>query len=253
MTPHPRTRRHLRAATTTLLAATLLATTACTTTTKKDTFTATKTAYTVEEVKAALPDAKGDLENVNEYWQDPQFHSHNNYIPPGGVQTCPLANRSDAAGAPPNMVLPTGGEDLGRYVIEPARDSDSRTPKITQTGSYFATAPIADLAMAEIVAEHAKCPSSYNVNGGPADIIGTYNVTTRQTDISGWKGYIQQIAHIYRPHQDNVYYEDMSILVLSRANIILYFELTQKKIIGDRSTSGDEAERVMKTVLERLG
>lgn len=250
----PTTRRHLRALLTTALATTLLTTTACTTAkTTKDTFTATKNAYTVEEIKDALPLAKGELENVNAYWQDPEFHSHNNYIPPGGVQTCPIANRSDAAGSPPNMVLPTGGEDVGRFVIEPANDTDSRTPTITQTGTYFATAPIADLAMKEIITEHAKCPSSYDVNGGPPDIIGTYNVTTRPADISGWKGYIQQVAHVYRPQQDNVYYQDMSILVLSRANVILYFELSQKKIIGDRATSGDEAEQAVASILKQLG
>ncbi len=257
MTPHPRTRRHLRAATTTLLAATLLATTACTTTTKKDTFTATKTAYTVEDVKGAYYTAKDATETsgekAEEYLAGLLDSSHVNYIPPGGVQTCPYVHRSETADSPTNVVEPTAGEPVGRFIVAPARPKGSHLPNVSQGALYFATDVIADTGMDEVAKALAECPSSYNVNGGPAAILGKYSVSTRPLEMSGWAGYVQQLAHTYPLGQDDVYYDDMATVVLHRANIILYVDVSARKIIGDRSEAASQVKAIVKAVLERLG
>jgi hypothetical protein len=62
---------------------------------------------------------------------------------------------------------------------------------------------------------------------------------------------IQQIAHTYP--QDQVYYEDLAHVVVGRGNVILYVDVTHQKIIGERADATATAERVLKTVLKRLG
>jgi hypothetical protein len=63
----------------------------------------------------------------------------------------------------------------------------------------------------------------------------------------------QQIAHTYPADVDNVYYEDVSHLLVRRANVILYVDVTHRKIIGERSDSAATAHKVLATVLQRLG
>ena len=69
--------------------------------------------------------------------------------------------------------------------------------------------------------------------------------------MGGWKGYVQQIAHTNPA--DDVYYEDAAHVVVRRANVILYFDVTHSKIIGERSDASTKAESVLRTVTQRLG
>jgi hypothetical protein len=98
-----------------------------------------------------------------------------------------------------------------------------------------------------------KCPTSYEVRGGPSPILGTYGASSRPVEIAGWKGMLQQIAHTYPPGQDNVYYEDLAHVVVRRANVILYLDVTHQKIIGERADAAATAQRALETVLKRLG
>ena len=52
---------------------------------------------------------------------------------------------------------------------------------------------------------------------------------------------------------DNVYYEDTAHVIVRRANVILYLNVTHQKIIGERSDSTAKAEAVLRTVQKRLG
>ncbi|WP_066948119.1 hypothetical protein [Microtetraspora fusca] len=215
--------------------------------------TATKPHYTADEVKAAYYTAKDAGEGARDYWYDRNFHSHTNYVPPSAIQTCPYVQRSDAANAPSNVVQPVGGEPVGQFAVEPARSTDSRVPYVTQNALVFGSGAIADGAMDEVGSGLAKCPGSYAVNGGPPVILGTYSVTSRPLEVFGWKGYVQQLAHTFPPGMDDVYYEDIAIVVLHRANLILYLDLTQTKIVGDRADSADKARGAVEKVLRRLG
>ena len=62
---------------------------------------------------------------------------------------------------------------------------------------------------------------------------------------------LQQIAHTNPA--DDVYYEDAAHVIVQRANVILYLDVTHRKIIGERSDSSAKAEAVLRTVLKRLG
>ncbi len=97
----------------------------------------------------------------------------------------------------------------------------------------------------------AKCPASYEVRGGPSPILGTYSVSSRPLETGGWKGVLQQIAHTNPA--DDVYYEDAAHVIVQRANVILYLDVTHRKIIGERADSSAKAEAVLRTVLKRLG
>ena len=105
--------------------------------------------------------------------------------------------------------------------------------------------------MEKVAGAVAKCPATYKVRGGPSPVLGTYDVSSREYDADGWKGYVQQIAHTHPA--DDVYYEDTAHVVVQRANVILYLNVTHQKIIGERSDSSAKAEAVLRTVLKRLG
>ncbi len=92
----------------------------------------------------------------------------------------------------------------------------------------------------------SKCPATYEVRGGPSPILGTYNVSSRTLETGGWKGVVQQIAHTNPA--DDVYYEDAAHVIVQRANVILYLNVTHEKIIGERSDSSATAESVLRTV-----
>ncbi len=42
-------------------------------------------------------------------------------------------------------------------------------------------------------------------------------------------------------------------MVVRRANVILYLDVTHHKIIGERSDASAKAESVLRTVVKRLG
>lgn len=211
-------------------------------------------AYTVAGVKAAYFRPADFGRAVTGGFVDPDFHSHSNYVPIGGLEICPLAQRAEASsGGGVNQISPKAAEPVQQYIVNPRSPDDERTPTITQGGLVFGTSTIAADGMDAAESAMAKCPSSYAVRGGPAPILGTYDVSMRPLELDGWSGVAQQIAHTYPAAVDNVYYEDVAHLLVRRANAILYVDVTHRKIIGERSDSGGTARRVLKTVLERLG
>jgi hypothetical protein len=213
-----------------------------------------KSSYTIPDVKAAYytaKDAGGAAANVEQFYVDEDFHSHANYIPRGGLEVCPLMQRADAATKADNMVQPDAAEPAPDFVVGPSRDTDARTPTITQGALVFGTSTIAGTGMKAVDAAMQKCPPTYEVRGGPSPILGTYSVNSRPLKSGDWQGVAQQIAHTYPT--DDVYYEDMAHVVVHRANVILYIDVTHRKVIGERSDASAKAEAVLKTVLKRLG
>jgi hypothetical protein len=208
--------------------------------------------YTVADVKAAYYQARDGGPALQGYYQDPDDHSHTNYVPIGGLEVCPLAQRANYNARPaPNAIEPKAAEPVPQFVVAPAELEDTRTPIITQGALVFGTSAIAASGMNAVTSGMEKCPTSYEVRGGPSPILGTYGASSRPVEISGWKGMIQQIAHTHP--EDQVYYEDLAHVVVGRGNVILYVDVTHQKIIGERADATATAERVLKTVLKRLG
>jgi hypothetical protein len=209
--------------------------------------------YSGAQIKAAYYRASDGGPGLHDYYVDEDFHSHTNYVPVGGLEVCPLAQRSNAPAAAPNAIEPTAAQPVAQFVVEPEEATNISLPSITQGALVFGTSTIAGNGMRAFSTGVSKCPSSYTVTGGPSPILGTYSVNARPLKTSGWDGYTQQIAHTYPAGEDDVYYEDMAHVVLHRANVILYLDLVQKRVIGQRSNSAAKAERAVQTVLKRLG
>ncbi len=213
-----------------------------------------KSSYSSDDIEAAYYKASDEgagAKAFEQYWVDDEYHSHANFVPRGGLETCPLMQRANAPVRVENMIEPKAAEPVGEFVVGPARATDLRTPNITQGALVFGTANVADNGMKAVGDAMSKCPPTYEVRGGPAPILGTYNVSSRPLEADGWKGVAQQIAHTHP--QDDVYYEDMGRVVVQRANVILYLDVTHRKVIGERSDSPAKAEAVLRTVLKRLG
>lgn len=211
--------------------------------------------YTAEDIKAAyytVRDAGDAGVALEEYWVDDEYHSHANYVPREALEVCPLMQRANAPVRVDNIIRPEAAQPVGEYVVGPARDTDIRTVSVTQGALLFGTTAIADAGMKAVSAAMGQCPASYEVRGGPSPILGTYAVSSRPLETEeGWTGVLQQIAHTNPA--DDVYYEDAAHVVVQRANVILYFDVTHRKIIGERSDAPAQAEAVLKTVLARLG
>ena len=99
----------------------------------------------------------------------------------------------------------------------------------------------------------SKCPAQYEVRGGPSPILGTYSVSARPFESGGLEGRTSSRSRTPRTPTDDVYYEDMAHVVVQRANVILYLDVTHNKIIGERSDASAKAESVLRTVVKRLG
>ena len=216
----------------------------------------TKSSYTGADVKAAYFGVKDEVTAtrplIEGYWSNPDDHQHTNYVPLEAIETCPQAQRAHASTpVDGNSVTPDAGEPVNQFVVGPKRPDDIRTPQITQGALVFGTSAIADTGMKAVAGALAKCPGTYQVRGGPSPILGTYSVSSRELESGGWKGYVQQIAHTNPA--DDVYFEDTAHVVVQRANVILYLDVTHSKIIGERSDSSAKAESVLRTVLTRLG
>jgi hypothetical protein len=210
--------------------------------------------YTADDVKAAYYTAKDGGAGANvlkDYWVDDEYHSHANYVPREALEVCPLMQRANAPVRVENIITPKAAEPVSEFVVAPTDDTDIRTPSITQGALLFGTSAIADDGMQAVGAAMSKCPPSYDVRGGPSPILGTYAVSARPLETEdGWTGVIQQIAHTNPA--DDVYYEDAAHVVVQRANVILYLDVTHRKIIGERSDAPAKAEAVLRTVLKRL-
>ena len=210
--------------------------------------------YSVADVKAAYYKAPDGGPGLTGAWVDPDDHSHTNYVPDDSLEVCPLAQRATYDSARVDHVIePKAAQPVPQFTVGPASPEDTRTPSVTQGALVFGTSDIAASGMDRVTAAMAKCPAKYEIRGGPSPILGTYNVTRRPLESNGWKGVAQQIAHTYPPAQDDVYYEDLTHVVVRRANVILSLDVTHRKIIGERSDSSAKAEAVMRTVLTRLG
>jgi hypothetical protein len=208
--------------------------------------------YTADDVKAAYWRAgdAGPGAPVEEYWVDDEYHSHANYVPREALEVCPLMQRANAPVRVEHIVRPEAAQPVSEFVVGPARDTDIRTVSVTQGALLFGTTTIAEHGMKAVGAAMRQCPASYEVRGGPSPILGTYAVTARALEVEGWTGVLQQIAHT-NP-QDDVYYEDAAHVVVQRANVILYLDVTHRKVIGERSDAPATAESVLRTVLARL-
>jgi hypothetical protein len=212
--------------------------------------------YTDGQIKAAYyrvhDESTAAQPLVEEFWLNPDDHAHTNYVPREGIETCPQAQRANAnAVMDGNNVIPEAGEPVDSFVVAPKRPEDTRTPSITQGALVFGTNAIAETGMQKVAGAVAKCPATYQVRGGPSPVLGTYDVSSREFDDAGWKGLVQQISHTHPA--DDVYYEDTAHVIVKRANVILYLNVTHQKIIGERSDSSVKAEAVLRTVLKRLG
>jgi hypothetical protein len=211
--------------------------------------------YTGADVKAAYFRVADESEVtkllVEEYWVDDEYHSHANYVPREALETCPLTQRANAPSESEHAIVPKAAEPITEFVVGPKRADDVRTPSITQGAFVFGTSAIAGEGMKAASNAMAKCPAQYEVRGGPSPIIGTYNVSSRPLEAGGWTGVLQQISHLNPA--DDVYYEDAAHIIVQRANVILYLDVTHRKIIGERSDSSPKAESVLRTVLKRLG
>jgi hypothetical protein len=213
-----------------------------------------KASYSTGDVKAAYYKASDEGAGARafaNFWVDDEYHSHANYVPRESLETCPLMQRADAPSAADHAITPKAGQPVSEFVVGPALDTDVRTPSITQGALVFGTSAIAGEGMDAVGNAMAKCPASYEVRGGPSPILGTYSVSARPLKSGGWKGVVQQIAHTSQ--YDDVYYEDAAHVVVQRANVILYLDVTHRKIIGERADSPAKAEAVLRTVLKRLG
>jgi hypothetical protein len=208
--------------------------------------------YSVGAVKSAYFQPRDYGAQMQGFFQDPDDHSHTNYVPFGGLEVCPLAQRANYdQSSVANAIEPKAAEPVPQYVVAPKLLEDTRTPTVTQGALVFGTSTIAASGMRAVSSGMEKCPTRYEVRGGPSPILGTYGASSRPIEISGWKGMIQQIAHTYP--QDQVYYEDLAHVVVGRGNVILYVDVTHQKIIGERADATATAERVLETVLTRLG
>jgi hypothetical protein len=207
--------------------------------------------YSAADVKGAYYTARDGGAALEDYWVDDEYHSHANYVPREALEVCPLMQRANAPVRVDNIIKPEAADPVSEFVVGPADETDIRTPSITQGALLFGTSAIAGEGMKAVGAAMSKCPASYEVRGGPSPILGTYAVSARplETD-DGWTGVLQQIAHT-NPN-DDVYYEDAAHIVVQRANVILYFDVTHRKIIGERSDAPAKAEAVLRTVLKRL-
>lgn len=210
--------------------------------------------YTVDDVKGAYYTARdaGDAAGVlEEYWIDDEYHSHANYVPREALEVCPLMQRANAPVRVDNIIEPKAAQPVSEFVVGPAVDTDIRTVSVTQGALLFGTSAIAGEGMKAVGAAMSKCPASYEVRGGPSPILGTYAVSARTIEADGgWTGVLQQIAHTNPA--DDVYYEDAAHIVIQRANVILYLDVTHRKVIGERSDAPATAESVLRTVLKRL-
>jgi hypothetical protein len=214
-----------------------------------------RSSYTGKDIEAAYyrvaDETAAARPLVDEYWVDDEYHSHANFVPREALETCPLTQRANAPKQAEHAITPKAAEPVKEFVVGPKRDTDFRTPSITQGAFVFGTEAIAGNGMKAAAAAVADCPATYVVRSGPSPILGSYSVSSRPLETDGWKGVLQQIAHTNPA--DDVYYEDAAHAIVSRANVILYFNVTHRKIIGERADSSAKAEAVLRTVLKRLG
>ena len=190
--------------------------------------------------------------NIIEF-QDDGVAGHIIYTPEDSVPTCPYAQRADDAPRGTTAAVQLqGGNSTGRWIVGPNSPTRDAPPVVTQGAVVFQSDQLADAGMKKVNAAAAKCPSSFNILGGPPQIIGAYTMNSRPLELHGWKGFAQQLAHTSPRDINPDTYDDLVTVVLHKGNAILYAGFAQIKNTGERADSGQKAEQVMKQSVARL-
>lgn len=232
------------------LMALLLVTTGCT---KQGNSPVAAPPYSLETVKEALVSADDLGPDADEFWEDPKLVSHVMHIPPSALPTCPYVQRSHTVSDIPAYFQPVGGEPTGKRIVHAKDFHNTSIPTITEGALVFASPSLAKTAMDAAIAEHAKCPAEFSLNGGPPPILGDYKTTSRSFEMHGWKGYAQHLVHTFPPEQDDSMYDDLTTVVALKANAIVFIGYHRTMDIGEPAVSPDELHKVLKTSLARLG
>src|SRR3954451_7558368 len=83
--------------------------------------------YSVAGVKSAYFQARDFSPLMQGYYQDPYDHSHTNYVPVGGLEVCPLAQRANYDTATvANAIEPKAAEPAPQFVVTPKSPDDTR-------------------------------------------------------------------------------------------------------------------------------
>jgi hypothetical protein len=199
-------------------------------------------------VKPADLGSKGIIE-----FEDTGVAGHIIYTPEDSIPTCPYVQRADDAPTGTKAAVQLqGGNSTGRFIVGPNMPSNDTPPAVTQGALVFQSDQLADAGMKQVNAAAAKCPGSFNILGGPPQILGTYTITSRPLELHGWKGFSQQLAHTSPDNVNPDTYDDLVTVVLQKGNAILYAGFAQIKDTGERADSGVKAEQIMKKSLARL-
>src|SRR4051794_19745137 len=123
-------------------------------------------------------------------FEDNGVAGHIIYTPEDSVPTCPYVQRADDApqGSLAAVEL-QGGNSTGRWIVGPNQVTREAPPVVTQGAVVFHNDQLADAGMKKVNAAAAKCPSKWNILGGPPQILGSYTVTSRPLELHGWKGF----------------------------------------------------------------
>jgi hypothetical protein len=186
-------------------------------------------------------------------FEDDGVAGHIIYTPEDSVPTCPYAQRADDAPRGTTAAVQLqGGNSTGRWIVGLSNPQPGAPPVVTQGAVVFQTAQLADAGMKKVNAAAAKCPGTFEILGGPPQIVGSYTANSRPIDLHGWKGFSQQLAHTSPQDVNPDTYDDLVTVVLHKGNAILYAGFAQIKNTGERANSGEKAEQVMKQSLARL-
>lgn len=209
--------------------------------------------YTVKSIQYGFATTK-DIGTGTIRVDDSGHGSHVIYTPPDSVPTCSYVQRADdtKVRVEPAVEL-TGGNSTGRFIVGPPNPDRSRLPVITQGAVVFTSDALAGTGMKTVTAEAAKCPAAFTILGGPPIIVGSYKVNRRAFSSAGWTGFTQQLAHTSPPELGTGTYDDLSTVVVHKANAVLYLQLARIHKIGQRADSGERLHDLLKTTLARLG
>jgi hypothetical protein len=210
--------------------------------------------YTAETVKAGFIAPDEVAKDVMRQITEPDYHNHSMYIPENAIPTCPYVERSDTPQTTiPMFVEPAGAEPTGKFLVEAKDYRDLSLPYVSQGALIFSSPQMVETAMTAAKEAHALCPDSFEITGGPPEILGTYKVTSRAFSAHGWTGWSQHLVHTYPPHQDDSRYDDQIWIVVAKANAVVYVTYNQIMSIGDVAVGEREVDKLLGTALARLG
>lgn len=210
------------------------------------------TTFTQSSIRAGLV-KPADLGKGTIQIQDQGQGGHIIFTPEDSVPTCPYVQRADDV---KNVVQAglelAGGNSIGRWIVGPPNPNASPLPVVTQGALVFKSSALAENGMKKVLAEEGKCPQSFTILGGPAEIVGSYTTNSRSVDLDGWQGFSQQLAHTSPKEINPDTYDDLATVVLHKGNAILYAGFATIKKVGQRANSSDVAQAMLKKTLKRL-